>query len=884
MPTRAGPVKAANVRSTLHLGSERWHGGSMAGASDQGRRFAPSEMGGVDFTLADPRLTWASAARASSEYSSDYAASSACGPPAVFPESGDREGTWLASSDDRSPWLEVELPDLPQAHSLIVCETCGAGAVHTVTDVDRSVVLHRQDVRVARSKGARLLVIPLEPGAPAPRRVRLDVAPTDADYHEIDSVGLAAVSIDALVADPPRHGPNRHRRYAPGELAVHDLRRDRRLHWAKRAVASSEYSSSYRAADAVGRPNVFPKGGDLERTWLSQNGDRSAWIELEFDLDANTQCHGFVALETCGAGAIVRATDETGRTLWQAGAEIVPERQARLLHVELDPGPPPKKLRLWVSPKISDYREIDAVALLDAPFAELASPAPPPPPPPVPGAPPGGFILADGVLVGASSERPLIHAILRSADAAHAVCHGGPVHLRTSEGSEVAIDLGETTIYGPTLPRRRGRFAELASELPWLTQAFAGRAPAPDVEVVVEGRQITSEAHVHVAAIAAEARPAQGYRDSTSAPARLVATAIADRPLTETPFLREGSREFSVAARRLEAKSDRPHPLRTWTSRSLVVALASIIVAGGLWALALNGAAFDGGAAFGATIALVVALASSVFALELVGRSATVFMIDRRPNGSARNRRVPFVRVAWTLVGTATLVVLPGFFWALMVATTARDASIALRGTLVLGALHALLRITLWMRSAGSALVAARHVVGAAPGSVAPGERGRFTGVLASTHGRTETLKEHAEHLGTESRVDEHGVVTQYDKFRTWYERHTDSRGDQDARVVMADGRTIRSRSAARILDAGLTPRAADDATTYASFASEHGHGDEASVVGTITKHGDEWAVEHGTVLLGALSELRRTSRRQLLALFGLSVILVGGVLAVLVR
>ncbi|MBX3275685.1 MAG: hypothetical protein KF729_35825 [Sandaracinaceae bacterium] len=115
----------------------------------EARHFRPNELFGLDLDVPDPRVAWATEARASSEWSSSYAASAACGAPCVYPAGGDEHGTWLAARDDGEPWLELGFPELPAAAAIIVCETCGPGCTIEIRDLDRDVALYEAEAKLA---------------------------------------------------------------------------------------------------------------------------------------------------------------------------------------------------------------------------------------------------------------------------------------------------------------------------------------------------------------------------------------------------------------------------------------------------------------------------------------------------------------------------------------------------------------------------------------------------------------------------------------------------------------------------------------------------------------------------------------------------------------
>ncbi len=839
------------------------------------RRFEPGELPSLDLHAADPRLVWAIDARASSEWSSSYAATSACGPPAIYPKGGDEYGTWLAESGDGDPWIELSFPEATAARAIVVCETCGPGAVREIRDVARDAVLYAEKpVRIAESREARLLHVPLPPGTPVPTRLRIRVAPYGfgSDYHEIDAVALLTEPLDAILASPRATAAPAHRRYAPGEVRALDLRGDWRIRWASRARASSEWSSSYAARAATGPPNVFPRGGDIERTWLSASDDRNAWLELEFP--ECERVYGLVVLETCGAGSVVRATDEHGATLFSAKREVVPSREARLLHVPLPPGPPPARLRLWVSAAESDYREIDAVALLLAPFEELFEPPPPPPPPPVPGAPQGGFTTLEGVLVGASRDAPFVHATLRTRGGGRAENHGGPLTLRLESGDEVRLELGRTALYGGTSARRAGPWARVRAEVPWLAAAFADAPPEDGELVSLEGSRLDGEVRVEVAGEPSALREA-GFRDSARRrPEALVAVAISRGPLASTPFAEEGSRAFERGATAFRPGEVRRHPLARWawiatgSAAALLAALGADVAAGG------------GSAGVLGALALLGALFFLVLALDLSARIAFVPTFLRRAGQSLRDRKPAFGPPGWMFFLSALGLVLLGIVAGPIVGASNDPAVLAFAVPLVLTAPFALLRLGLLLWRHGAALGHALYVAFAPRGRLAEGASGRFTGTLASGQRltRTEVLLECSEHLGTETYTDEQGRTSTRDRYRTWLERHVAASAPEAVLLTLADGTPVSCGAGVRTTHLGLRVRPPESTTKhggspYARFESVHVEGDEATLLGVVASRGEDGALElRGThLVLGSLGELRRRAFSQASAMLALA-------------
>jgi hypothetical protein len=819
------------------------------------RRLAPSELKALDLTLSDPRIHWAKRARSSSSWSESYAPSTACGPPSVFPEHGDRSGTWLAASGDARPWIELEMPTLDRAHALLICETCAPGGITSVRDQDGAIDLFVAEERAIRPlDGARLLVVPLDPALPAPARIRIGLKRSN-EYQEIDAVALVTVPFEELMAAPVTLGELRHRRFAPEQVRIHDLHGDRRIVWAMSAKASSEWSSSYAAKAATGRPNVFPKGGDHSGTWLSDTSDRNAWIELSFGKASQRSgdCYGFIVLETCGAGAVVRATNEHEQVLWQAGVGEVPHRQARLLYVPLEPARPPNKLRLHLSGAIEDYREIDAVALLYAPLEDLETEAPPPPPPPIPGAPREGFTFMEGTLLGVSAERPLVHAVLRTSNGAHALMWGPALRLRLESGAEVELELQDTTVFGDPLRRRRGRFADLSAELPALGTALGtSRAPADDDEVVVQGQQIASSLRVHVAGVPYAVSDG-GFRERANVPEKIRVAVISREPLSATPFMRDGTDTFRAGASKLGAHDFVPHPLSHWVRNA--VGVAGVGLAAVLAMLLLTQ---DGAVGWGAGLlafALCFAACACIFAIELIGRANTVFVVGRKGSGK-RNGRAGFSDPKWTLVWLVTFVGITAFILSGALSSFDVDARLpAFVLASVLGGAYALVRSLMWQWSAGWVLWTALRAL----------MRKATTGVLTSAHRSTEVLEAHIEHLGTEQYADADGRIQTRERYKEWTTRS--ARADHQVTLALPDARRASPVAPRVVIDVAMTPvkigagpKHGPAPTAYASFASEHEVGDVASLIGQVVEDGGELKVNDAIVLLGPRSVLvRRT-------------------------
>lgn len=843
------------------------------------QRYSAKQVRTLDLRAADPRLVWAESATASSEWSSSYSAATVCGAPTVFPKLGDHPDTWLANSDDVKPYLDVTFPSVPTAAALIVCETCNPGSVVSVRDLDSNIELLRADQTVPKRKGAQLLVVPLDPTALPPRRVRLTLAGHKSDYEEIDAVGLITEPMDVLLAAPPAPPPPIHTRYAPKDVPIHDLQKDPRLMWARAARASSSYSSDYEAKEAKGRPNVFPKGGDHYKTWLSTNEDRKAWLELDFT--HTNPCHGVIVLEICAAGSTVRLTDQVGDTLWEAPHEDLPSREARLLHVPFDPPRPIEKVRLWMSPKVDDYREIDAVALLSVPFEELRTAAPePPPPPPVPGAPEAGFTFLEGVLLGPTPALPLAHLALRTEQHGHALNHAGEVRLQLDGGRELTLEIDDTTVYGRPFPQRSGSFRALAEELPWLRERLGERAPGDDEPVTLVGRQLVGGERVFVAGTPSKQAATAGFRESAGLLDRLVAKVVSDTPLADTPFITSGTDEFRRHERPERPTSQAAHPLARM-QRVASVLLAVFTVLFSVLAVLASRQPVEGALAAGFVATLALALFWLVLTLEFAGRSATIVLV---PGSSGRwgSGRVRFTDPAWTAVGVGIMGTLSAMFSALAVGTMAGDVlALATRFALAEGGVLALVRVALWQWADRSGTVTALPILFARPGRLGSGARGRFTGSLGQGARTHEQFTAHSKYLGTTQTRDEQGRVTTYDRYKEWQTRAVSSDVTEGAELFLPDGTLLRAGRIACVVDAEASPAPPND-SVYARFEGKHLPGEAVSFLGVSRQVEGGWVVDECRVLLGGLPALRREAMRHLGALAGLLALVALGALAVL--
>lgn len=146
---------------------------------------------------------------------------------------------------------------------------------------------------------------------------------------------------------------------APGQIA-----------WATSSHGfSSQYADpAWSAAQAVGRPDVFPRHGDLQEAWASKAPDAGTeWLILGFDTTEPATAVRIV--ETLHPGALVRVDDVSGPTsvaLWAGTTESLTDR-SRVLEVVLPEARAITRLRLVLDTRrVAGWNEIDAVGLVGA--------------------------------------------------------------------------------------------------------------------------------------------------------------------------------------------------------------------------------------------------------------------------------------------------------------------------------------------------------------------------------------------------------------------------------------------------------------------------------------------------------------------------------------
>ncbi|MFK8001901.1 MAG: hypothetical protein AB8H86_20060 [Polyangiales bacterium] len=834
-------------------------------------RFAAAEIRAEELRE-EGVVLWAKEAKASSEYSASYGAEWACGAPRVFPKGGDEDRTWLAESSDDAPWLEVTFEAATGANALVICETCGAGAAYEVRDVDSDEVLYSAEpVAFADSRRPHLLYVPLEV---TPRRVRISVAPRDfeSEYKEIDAVGLVVgslPSVEALAEDTRKFT---HRRYKAKREPFHSLKKDRRLIFATHAGASGEYSSSYSAKKATGRPKVYPKGGDYSNTWVAEQNDEPAWITLNFKVPQNELVYAVAVFETCGAGATTRIEDDEDRVLWRGRPEPVPRHQARLLVADIGPRWL-NQITLFQSPA-DDYRQIDAVALVTAPMEEMSEPPPPP------GTPRGGWTRVEGTL-----DVELAHVTTCGFDAARAVNTGGPATLTTSAGERVSLQLDEATFYGALPSKLEGRVAELKRDAS-LAPALEGFKDSDDVVV----RRRVFEASSQVVVLGTPTNTSGrggGFRDADRVSGALEVSAMA--PPEQSSLLEEHHpKSFKAEAKRLQKPT--PHPHLRHVKRRVAIGITLALGALGAWHELFPNVA----CALGSIAAYLW-----INAFDSAWRMRAIPFFQQSVTQNDMGRRTFWGR--WTeasLLGTSgavfTAVTLAlGLFVVVPVSAasiSAEDTVEALhvgKGSLAALGLFASMLLLLWlwrdfrtMRKACRVLMRPKWKGGTTTQPV------RVTGRLRGEYTRSERFDFKSKHVGTYSETLENGNTVQRDQYENWTERHTAAIGPKQIQLCLPDERVLEApgRQTATT-DLGLKPVKTHDKSNLVSLTSEHKEGDEATLVGVVVDEGGTLKIEskeQRVLVLGTLGELRRRIALQLVFVATLILTVVAALLTVL--
>ncbi len=157
------------------------------------------------------------------------------------------------------------------------------------------------------------------------------------------------------------------RRFSVAEMDALVWYRDDRLVWAEAARASSSYGSGWSADAVVGRPDVYPRSGDIAGAWAPATfGDTTAeWIEVDFEGDVRAR--EVWVFETNLSGRVYEIDDRSApdapKSIWSARSET--HSAARVLVAPIVPPRTIRTLRLQVDVRgHHGWPEIDAVALV----------------------------------------------------------------------------------------------------------------------------------------------------------------------------------------------------------------------------------------------------------------------------------------------------------------------------------------------------------------------------------------------------------------------------------------------------------------------------------------------------------------------------------------
>lgn len=143
--------------------------------------------------------------------------------------------------------------------------------------------------------------------------------------------------------------------------------RDERLVWAESARASSAYGAGWDADAATGRPDVWPRAGDIVGAWAPDGFGRDEPEWLDVDFPDGTRAREVWVFETNLAGRVVSVVDRSDpdapSILWSGRA--AKHADARVLVVPIAPARVVTTLRLQVDASgHQGFPEIDAVALV----------------------------------------------------------------------------------------------------------------------------------------------------------------------------------------------------------------------------------------------------------------------------------------------------------------------------------------------------------------------------------------------------------------------------------------------------------------------------------------------------------------------------------------
>ncbi len=394
--------------------------GSVHSPQGAGRRLGVGDIERAAW-IDEPHALWPKAARASSTFGGSWKPEVTIGPPRVYPKSGDRAGAWAPGTRrSRVEWLECQFDAREPIRAIRVFETHQAGSTYalTTTEAGRAVLLYAG--AVARGASPQILEVEVSPPRPIDS-VRVWVSnDSSSGWSEIDTVALIAaeplaperrvrpealaqarvassgnpmgcvVAIIALavllamiIVGVFVSGSGSERLPTPasanlgvqGRLSTWTVPLEtldaRGVSWAGGIIeVSSEYSDARNAAaDALGRPDVFPQHGDVDGAWASRSADAGGeFIEVSFP--SPVRASAIVWAETNAPGAITRvddtSMDRAGEQLW-AGNEQIGPPSARIVSLDLPAPRVISSVRLVLdTTRVTGWPEIDAIGLLPA--------------------------------------------------------------------------------------------------------------------------------------------------------------------------------------------------------------------------------------------------------------------------------------------------------------------------------------------------------------------------------------------------------------------------------------------------------------------------------------------------------------------------------------
>lgn len=408
--TAAADARPPRPRETASAGSDdlldRLARGPLREPAGNGGRLGTAEAPLTDPALLE-RALWPTGAEASSTFGGSWSPSTLLGTPRVYPRSGDIAGAW-APGPAHSPveWIEVSFATDVPVTAIRVFETNRAGSTFAVVDTT-----HGEALLYARPVEDRGGAAVLEVRLDAPRVIRsLRVYVVNRGWTEIDAVcllspsplplpmrtpmakptgamaigtmlGLAVALVAVLVAGviflASRSGSSSHAlpsvsaSVGGASFGYRSAAPAGGVQWAAELIDhSSEYTNARNAAgDALGAPDVFPRGGDVDGAWAPLATDAGyEWITVRFA--APVRAASIVWAETFNPGAVIRVDDlsepSAPTALW-TGTTGSPGAPSAVAEVTL---PAPRVLSavriVLDTRRVSGWNEVDAIGLVPA--------------------------------------------------------------------------------------------------------------------------------------------------------------------------------------------------------------------------------------------------------------------------------------------------------------------------------------------------------------------------------------------------------------------------------------------------------------------------------------------------------------------------------------